>query len=454
MKTAIINSFTTKMLILRVLTGLYFFLTSLVCFADQNPPQKETPKAKASLEIGADSYERRYVRPYLRFEFPFRKGFLFTEVDYYQRINSQLKGEVDFWLKAGLQYEFTPALSLEGSLNHFCRHITSRSYPIIFDVNEVLGRLWYRSHTIKLGFGGGIYIGGNENYDNLLVFNFKYPEILQSEFGIDVELKLVTFTQVLHDMEFFISLNENLDLFVRNTNHYEYNNTTYLGVRFKSGGPADKIIRKLRFQTGIITSYELHKMESILAFDLEFFKRPHRRLQISLNSRIPILRDDSFLHVFRPEVIEYPLSIQYERKINKDLFAVGYGLYDVVMPVDVDQRFRSSLGVGVGLRNQPFFEKLEKTVRFEVFGGHNFTHTYDAGARLGFNTVGKSLNFGVDADTMFNPEEFDGSLTLFGEFGKEIKVRIFVSGETTQYFDADLSSVNKWQFGISLFSWF
>jgi hypothetical protein len=158
--------------------------------------------------------------------------------------------------------------------------------------------------------------------------------------------------------------------------------------------------------------------------------------------------------VFRPETIEYPLSLQYERKINKDLLAVGYCIYDITMPVDVDQPFTSNLGVGIGLRNQPFFEKLEKTVRYEVFGGPNFTHTYDAGANVGFNTIQRSLNFGANARARVNAATFDGSLTLFGEFGSEIKIRIFVSGETTKYFDEDTSTVSKWLFGLSLFSWF
>jgi hypothetical protein len=439
---------------LRVMFGFCLLFTSLICFSDQQASQKVTPTSKASLEIGVDSHERRFFRPYLRFEFPFRKGHIFTGINYYQRINRQLKGELDFWLKGGLQYDITSTLSLEGSLNHFCRHITSRTYPIIFNVNEVLGRLWYRAHNIKLGFGGGFYIGGNEWYDNLLVLSFMYPNILQTEFGIVAELKWINFTKILHDLEFFISLNENLDLFVRNTKHYEYENTTYLGIRFKSGGAANNIIQNMKFQAGVLPSYERHKMVSILAFDLEFFKSQNRRLQISMNSRIPILRDDSFLHVFRPDTIEYPLSLQYERKINDDLLAMGYCFYDVVMPVDVDNTFTSSLGVGVGLRNQPFFEKLEKTIRFEIFGGRNFTNTFDAGARLGVNTVGEPLNFGADAKTRVTANKFDGSLTVFGEIGKEIKIRIFVSWEISKYFNEDDSAVNKWQFGISLFSWF
>jgi hypothetical protein len=442
------------MSISRLLFFIFLLLTSLRCFADHVAPAQDTPHAIANIEIGTDSNERRFFRPYLRFEFPIRKGTIFTEVNYYQRINSQLKGEVDFWIKAGLIYDFTDLLSLEGSLNHFCRHITSHTYRTIFDANEFLGRLWYRTDNMKLGFGGGFYVGGWEWYDNLIVFNYKYPNILKTEFGIEAELKLINFTKVLHDLEFFISLNENLDLFVRNTKHYEYDNKTYLGIRFKSGGQADNIIRNLELQTGVLPSYDSHKMESRLAIDLEFFRTQDRRLQISLISRIPILRDDTFFHAFRPDKIEYPLSIQYERKIKDNLYAVGYCLYHVTMPVDVDQTFTSNLGVGVGLRNQPFFEKLDKTVRFDVFGGPNFTHTYDVGTSLGFNTIKRSLNFGANIKTRVNADTFDGSLTVFGEFGNEIKIRIFVSGESTRFFNVDEPAVNKWQFGFTLFSWF
>ena len=431
-----------------------FIFIALSCFADENPPAQDKSRASAHLEIGADSKERRFFRPYLRFEFPINKSTLFTEAEYYQRINSQLQGEIDFWLKAGWLYEIAQPFALEASLNHFCRHITSRTYPIIFDANEVLGRLWYRTNDMKLGFGAGFYIGGHEWYDNLLVFNYKYPHILKTEFGIDAEFKLINFTKVLHDLEFTISLNENLDLFLRNTRHYEYDNTTYLGMRFKSGGQAINIIRKLELQIGIFPSYDRHKMKSTLSVDLEFFKKRDRGLKLSLISRIPVLRDDTFFHVFRPETIEYPLSLQYERRINNNLLIFGYCHYDLIMPVDVDQTFTSSLGVGIGLRNQPFFEKLDRTIRFDIFAGPSFSHTYDIGANIGINTVEKPVNFGVNTKTRMTADNLEGSLTLFGEFGKEIKIRLFVRGDSTKYLNDSSPAENKWQFGISLFSWF
>jgi hypothetical protein len=440
---------------LKIILFICILLTPLVCPADQATAAQDKPHAKANIEIGADSNQRRFFRPFVRFEFPIEESTIFTEVNYYQRINSHLEGEVDFWIKAGLIYDFGNGLSLEGSLNHFCRHMTSRSYRTIFDANEVLGRVWYRSNTMKMGFGGGFYIGGWEWYENLLVFNYKYPNILETEFGIEAEFKLVNFSKVLHDLEFSISLNENLDLFVRNTRHYEYDNTTYLGMRLNSGGETNHIIRKLEFQNAFLPSYDRHKMESRVAIDLEFFKTQHRRLQVSLISRIPVLRGDAFFHTFRPDTVDYPLSVQYERKINADLFAVGYCLYDVTMPVDVDKTFDSNLGLGIGLRNQPFFEKLDKKkIRFNVFGGPNFTHTYDIGANFGLNTVERSLNIGADAKSRINAESFKGSLTFFGEFGSEPKVRIFMIGETTKYFGEENTAVNKWQIGFTLFSWF
>jgi Txe/YoeB family toxin of Txe-Axe toxin-antitoxin module len=442
------------MIKLRLLLLICFIFVSFQCFADEERQTQNQSQAIANLEIGADSSERRFFRPNLRFEFPVSKSTLFTEGSYYQRINSQLKGEVDFWLIAGFLHELKQSLILEASLNHFCRHMTSRTYPAIFDANEILGRLWYRTYDMKLGIGGGFYIGGSDWYDNLLVFDYKYPNILHTEFGIDAEIKWINFTKVLHDLEFYISMNENLDLFVRNTRHYEYENTTYLGIRFKSGGQADIFIRKLELQTGIFPSYDSHKMESNFVAALEFFKKRDRRLQLSLFSRLPILRDDTFFHAFRPETIEYPLSLQYERRINKNLWAVGYCLYDLTMPVDVDQAFTSSLGVGVGLRNLPFFEKLDKTIRFDIYGGPNFTRTYDFGANVGLNTIQRSLNFGANAKTRVNADIFEGSLTVFGEFGSEIKIRIFVSGETTKYLNGNSRAENRWQFGISFFSWF
>ena len=64
------------------------------------------------------------------------------------------------------------------------------------------------------------------------------------------------------------------------------------------------------------------------------------------------------------------------------------------------------------------------------------------------------MNFGVNAKTRVNADTFKGSLTVFGEFGSEVKIRIFVSGETAKYFDEDDPAVNRWQFGFTLFSWF
>ena len=442
------------MFLSRSLLILCVIFLSLTCFAEDAPPSQDKAQAYANIEIGADSYERRFFRPSLRFEFPVQRNTLFAEVNYYQRLNSQVEGEMDFWIKAGWIYSFKNSLYIEASLNHFCRHITSRSYRTIFDANEVLARIWYGTDVMRLGLGGGFYIGGYEWYDNLLVFNCRYPHILQTEFGIDAAFKLINFTKVLHDLEFFISLNENLELFLRNTKHYEYKNTTYLGVRFIYGEHPTGIIRKLKLLTGYYPSYDRHKMESRLAVDLELFKGQDRRLQLSLNSHIPILNDDIFFNVFRPETIEYPLSLQYEKKIGDSILAMGYCLYEVILPVDIDQAFTSHLGVGFGLKNQPFFEKLEKRFRFSVFGGPNFSRSYDVIANFGFNTVGRPWNFGINAKSILNANIFDGSLILFGELGREIKVRIFVGGETTTYFAEDSPAENRWQFGVSLFSWY
>jgi hypothetical protein len=225
-------------------------------------------------------------------------------------------------------------------------------------------------------------------------------------------------------------------------------------MRIKSGGEANNIIRRLELQIGVLPSFDRHKMESTFAVDLEFYKQQDRRLQLSLVSRIPVLRDDRFFHTFRPEIIEYPLSLQYERKIYRNLWVVGYGLYDMTMPVDIVQTFSSSLGVGVGLRNQPFFERLDQTIRFDVFGGPNFNHKYDLGLKLGFNTVQNPLNFGVNTKARVNADTLKGSITVFGEFGTGVKIRFYVGGESIKFLKNDSSTENRWQFGISLLSWF
>jgi len=431
--------------------GIAFWSTLLHASPGLHP--ETVAPATASLEIGTDSLQRRYFRPRLRFDFPLDWGIIFLEMNYHQRINSQLQGEVDFWLLGGAMIDVSSFSRLEVGLNHMSRHVTSVPNPKIFDVNEILGRFWIHSRHVEIGLGGGGFIGGKEAYDNLLALNLRLPKILDTEFGLSAEAKLINFKEILHDFEFSIGLSKSIELFVRNSRHYNANTTTYLGMRIRSDEDHPHFLKKLKLRAGTLPSDGRYKFETKTEFYLEFLESPSQRLQILLNSRIPILENQEILGPFRPEKIAYPLVLEYERKISADLLAIGYIDYKAKMPLDVDLPFTSTLGFGLGIANQSFFEKLDKRLRFVVSGGRNFTHVYDAEARIGVNTLREPMNFGADAGLHVNSEELNSSLEIFAEFGGEIKARLFLNGCYTDFFNGNASRA-EWRIGFELIRWF
>ncbi|MBN1224673.1 MAG: hypothetical protein JXB23_15600 [Candidatus Aminicenantes bacterium] len=430
---------------------LVLLATTLYAYQERHPDSPSS--VMASLEIGADSLQRRYFRPKLRFDFPLNWGNIFMEMNYYQRINSRLIGEVDFWLLGGVMIDVSASSQLEVSLNHMSRHVTSEVNPVIFDVNELLARFWIRDRRISLGLGGGGYLGGNDAYDNLLAFNIALPQILGTEFGISAEAKWVNFTKILSDFEFYITLSKSVDLFVRNSRHYDYDATTYIGMRLRAGRNDKHFLKKLKLRSGTLPADNRYKLETKTEFYLEFLRTSKAGLQLMMNSRIPILENEEILGPFRPEKIAYPMVLEYERKISDDLLILGTINYNAEMPLDTDKAFTSTLGLGVGISNQSFFEKLDKRFRYAISGGRNFKHDYNAEARFGVNTLNSPLNFATDARLLVNDEAFYGSLEIFAEFGGEIKARLFLNGDYTDSFRGTASRAT-WRFGFEFIRWF
>lgn len=417
--------------------------------------QLSKAKAEAEVELGIDSFERRFYRPQLQFYFPLKKNLLFLKMMYYQRMNSRLQGEVDFWLKMGLKRALSKNLFLEASLNHMCRHISSVDYSNALDLNELIGRLWFSKNNYRLGFGLGTYLGGSASYKSLALLNFEFQKILNSEFSLIGEAKLVNLDEILHEIELSAALSKSVDLFIRNTRHYEYKNTTYLGIRLKSDGKAENYIEHLRFRWGYYPFDNTYKALTAKEIKLEFFKTPRRRVLFSFRGIIPVLESDGlFIGVFKPERLRYPLSVEYEKKAADKLFVYGYWRYDVVMPIDVAKEFSSNLGVGFGLRNQPNFNRINKKLRFEFFGGYNFTHKYDAGGAVGVNTLNKSFNIGAEFHFRANPDQLNTHIELFGEMGRGVKIRPFLRLERRHYFELEDQSDSKVLFGIHFISWF
>jgi len=431
---------------------LVFLFLAGVSKAQDSETDLSTFRATASLEGGVESAQRRYVRPQLTFEFPLRFGRIFTDLDYYHRTNGDLEGEIDFWVDIGLKSPLSPHSEMEVLLQHFCRHKTSLDYPVVLDINELLARYWYLAGSLKFGLGGGTYLGTSNHYDNLLVLNVAWSRIFRSELSVTAEVKWVDFQELLYDFELAIGLDSSVDLVARLTRHYVYPPTTYFGLRFNSHEAAEEYVDQFRFRGGFLPDDETRKVFAALEFNLHFFKTPLSQLLVILNGDIPIERGNTFLGTFRPEEIKYGADFVYERRVGPDLYAFGYGRYDLHMPIDAPQRFDSSFGLGLGLKNQTYFKKLDRSFRYVVFAGRNYSHSYDIGMALGLNTTGKTVNLGGDLQLDFRPGEFHALYELFAEFGKMPKVRPFLAFEQIVG-GAEEESFNRFLFGLELHAW-
>jgi hypothetical protein len=367
-------------------------------------------------------------------------------------MNGQLQGEVDFWINLGYKRQLAPDWQLTLGLNHFCRHTTSFYLPHVLDANELLAEFWFDLSLFKLGMGGGTFLGGNAGYSSLVILDVDWPHILDSEFSFAAEIKLTDFEEAFYEFELSIALDPSIDILARYTKHYFYQKATYLGLRFNSQGKAQDHTEKITFRGGIFPGDETQKVFAENEFKLGFFHSPEKHVLLTLNGNIPIKRKDTFLGTFHPDEIKYQALLEYVRKLGSELYGIVSGRYLVHMPADVALPFDSSLGVGLGLRNQPHFQKLDKPVRFAVYAGHNFSHKYDTLIRFGVNTLSRPIDFGVDLQAEFNPERFTSLSEVFCEFGKDVSFRPYIAFEWTELFDTRYIRT-RILFGINLTSW-
>ena len=437
----------------RVLRWLLFVLSLAgAARAQDSATGLNALRASASLEAGVESAQRRYLRPSLRFEFPSRFGRVITDLDFTHRTNGDLEGEVDFWLGAGLSRPLSSRSDLEVLIKHFCRHKTSRDYPDVLDINEALVRYWHNAGTLRLGIGGGTYLGKSDGYDGLMALSLSWPRILRSEFSAAAEVKWVDFKEVLYEFELAVGLDSNTDLVVRFTRHYVYPPTTYFGFRFNSAGAAERSVDQFRFRTAFLPDDETRKVAAEIDFGLHFFRTSRSQILITMNSEIPVERGKALLGSFRPEELRYRADTVYERRVAPDLIAFGYGRYDLRMPIDAAQRFDSSWGLGLGLKNQTYFTKLERNFRYVLFAGRNYSHGHDIGAAVGFNTVGKPVDMGGDIRMELRPGEFHALFELFAEAGRKPRVRPFLGFERMAA-ETQGKSFTRFFIGVELAAW-
>ena len=346
----------------------------------EDAPQK---KAALTVEFGMDSLERRYYHPSFRFDFPWRRGGWFAEVQYHSRMNGRLQGAIDYWVNAGMQKAVGEKIRLELRLNHFCRHETLRETAYIWNLNEVLGRVVWKSAGFTLGLGGGGFIGGSEGYRQLVTAAGEWQGVLFPELSLFAELKLVNFSRLYYEGGFYLSLNRNVDIFFRNTRNYEFPNTSYLGLRFRSGNGDSALLDTMKVLVGVSPFDKRFKLEVEGGFKLEFFRNESRRVTLAVDFETPILNGDGFFSQFWPARMNYDIGLDYEKKLAPRLFAAWVARYRLAQPVDKDRPFTASLFSGLALRNQPEFDVLERDVRFEVAAGYNFKRGLEFDGSLG-----------------------------------------------------------------------
>jgi hypothetical protein len=180
---------------------------------------------------------------------------------------------------------------------------------------------------------------------------------------------------------------------------------------------------------------------------------------VDVDFRTPILAGSALFAQSWPDRMLYAVAGQYEKSLPSGLFGAWYARYDVDMPVDKAIRFRSSLATGLLLRNQKDFNRLEKSLRFEVAAGYDFTFDYDLRLRLGAQARPRGFfplgaEFRVDA----NSDRQDVEFKAFAAFGKDIEVRPFVGvRKVTSYAGPEPPEdrfMNRVTAGIALYTWF
>ncbi len=420
--------------VLRVVVLL--ILVKPVCAQDDSLWFK--PRAALRAEFGIDSLQRKFYRPEFSFSWPvrvFRASRAFVDISYLERISGSLKGAIDYWILAGLETRVSDAVSLQASINHFCRHVTSTYNPDILDLNELVGRVQVREGPLTMGLGFGPFVGGNPGFDELMVVNFNLARIIIPELSLESELKWVNFERLYYEAALAIGLAKGVEIFLRTARHYDYPVTTYIGARLGSAESPAQVIDRLDIEAGYYPYYGEHKLLVLGGFRLRLLDEPRRRLVVDVDFRTPILHGRSLFAQSRPDRMLYAVDGQYEKSLPHGLFGAWYARYDVDMPVDKAVRFRSSLATGLALRNQRDFNRLEKPLRFEVAAGYDFTFDYDLRLRFGALARPQGLfplgaEFRVDANSDRQTVEFKA----FAALGKAIEVRPFVGVRKVTYY--------------------
>jgi hypothetical protein len=421
--------------------------------------EESGPKNQAGLvvEYGLDSLERRYYHPTFHFDFPFRQGNFFTEVEYHSRMNGRLQGEIDYWVNVGVQRSLGNNLQLELGLNHFCRHRTVRNTVYIWNLNEVLGRVVLEGKALRLALGGGFFTGGSddERYRELATAETSWKGFLIPELTLQAELKLVNFSRLYHDVGFSFALSPAVDIFFKNTRHYHYRNTSYLGLRFKSVEGKAAFLDTMRVLAGISPFDDMLKLEIEGEFKMEFFRNDSRRVAVAVDFEAPVLNGDGFFSQFWPWKMIYDIGLDYEKKIAPRLFAAWISQYRLDMPVDDNLPFVASLFTGLALRNQANFDELEQDVRYEAAVGYDFKRGLEFNGKLGLGVwSGAKCKVFSEIRTQADADRVRLDIRLLASGGGSVELRPYLGWKKDIGLDPLQETPGKFLFGLGFFKKF
>ena len=437
-----------------------------------SPPEEVKARADFRFDFAIDAAARRVYCPDFGFAWPLSAGggsrFVF-DLSYLERMNGRLQGPIDFWIHGGYELDLSTAVSLEASLTHFCRHFTLIENPYVLNVNELAAAIRVREGGVEAGFGYGRYIGGSPGYGGLMIFSLKAAHVLIPELSFAGGWKWVDFDALLHDMELSLRLSRGIALFIRSARTYGLPTETFLGLRLSDeggggeGGGADgapQQLKDFRLLAGVYPFDDTHKLLVTGSFRLEFAKNENGRFFADLDFDAPVLRGDGFFAQFWPDRMIYRVRADYEKTLAGGLFGAWYARYDVDMPADKAIASLASLSTGVALRNEPDFERLEKAIRFEVWGGVDFKYDYDVGLKLGINTANESgaANAGAEVRWQANSMRREGEFKIFADFGRSVSVRPFVGIKKIDYAAGGTPGPDRFAdwitAGIGFYTWF
>jgi hypothetical protein len=412
-------------------------------------------KATLVVECGLDSLERRYYHPSFRFDFPFRGGGWFSEVQYISRMNGRLQGAIDYWVNAGVQKAFGDKLRVEMRLNHFCRHETLRDTLYVWSINEVLARVGLAGKNFDLALAAGPYIGSSPGYRELLVLNGEWRGALFPELTLFAELKLVNFARLYYEGGFYLALNRNVDIFFKNTRHYEFPNTSYLGLRYRSDDGDNALLDTMKMLFGVSPFDRRFKLEVEGEFKLDFFRNDSRRVVLGIEFETPVMNGDSFFAQFWPARMNYAIGLDYEKKLTPRLFAAWVAWYRLALPVDKDRPFTASLFTGLALRNQSDFDELKRDVRYEAAAGWNFKRGLEFDGKFGLGIwKSGSLRLVGEMRTQADDKRLHLDLRLLASAGGRVDLRPYVGWKKDIQLRSGEGGPGRFLFGLGFFKKF